>query len=109
MARKCAAHSELGTRLSRAANWLTFAGNEFRQRVCSVIDAFKAIRADLEAERRALTKHWSKREKHINGVIESMAAMVGDVQAISGNALKDIPALELESGDEDCALAQDAA
>lgn len=79
-------------------------GNEFRQRVSSVIDAFKSMRSDLEAERRALTKHWSKREKHINAVVENMAGMVGDVQAISGNALKDIPALELEAGEEDVSL-----
>jgi hypothetical protein len=30
-----------------------------------------------------------------------MAGMVGDVQGISGNALKDIPALELDSGEEE--------
>ena len=83
-------------------------GNEFRQRVSSVIDAFKAMRADLEAERRALTKHWSKREKHINAVVENMAGMVGDVQAFSGNALKNIPALELESGEEEPAFAENS-
>jgi hypothetical protein len=38
-------------------------GNEFRQRVGSVIDAFKAMHTDLQAEKHALTKHWSKREK----------------------------------------------
>lgn len=79
-------------------------GNEFRQRVSSVIDAFKAMHSDLQAEKRALTKHWSKREKHITAVIEDMACMVGDVQAISGNALKDIPALELESHEHEPAL-----
>ena len=84
-------------------------GNEFRQRVSSVIDAFTAMRADLEAERRALTKHWSKREKHINAVVENMAGMIGDVQALSGNALKDIPALELEPGEEQAAFAVSAA
>jgi len=81
-------------------------GNEFRQRVSSVIDTFKAMRADLEAERRALTKHWSKREKHINAVIEDMACMVGDVQAISGNALKEIPALELEPVEHELSVAE---
>jgi hypothetical protein len=33
-----------------------------------------------------------------------MAGMVGDVQAISGNALKDIPSLEMEISDEDLSL-----
>jgi hypothetical protein len=56
---------------------------------------FDAMRADLEAERRALTKHWSKRDKHIDAVVENMAGMVGDFQAISGNALKGMPALKL--------------
>jgi len=76
-------------------------GNEFRQRVMAVIDAFKAMRTDLEAERRALTRQWSKREKHINAVVENMAGMVGDVQAIAGEALKDIPALELHHDEAD--------
>jgi hypothetical protein len=85
-------------------------GNEFRQRVSSVIDSFKTMHMDLQAEKRALTKHWCKREKHINSVIENMAGMVGDVQAISGNALKDIPALELDPGDEEegCRLDEQA-
>jgi hypothetical protein len=71
-------------------------GTEFRQRVSAVIEAFTAMKQDLDRERRAFTRAWSKREKHINTVVESMAGMIGDVQAISGNALKDIPALELE-------------
>jgi hypothetical protein len=72
-------------------------GNEFRQRIRSIIDVFTAMHSDLQAEKRALTKHWSKREKHINFVVENMAGMVGDLQAISGKDLKDIPALEFDS------------
>jgi hypothetical protein len=64
------------------------------------------MHTDLQAEKRALTKHWSKREKHINAVIENMAGMVGDVQAISGNALKDIPALELDPDEEQPAIGE---
>jgi len=70
-------------------------GNEFRQRANAIIEAFMAMRADLERERAAVTKTWSKREKQINGVIENMAGMIGDVQGLSGNALQDIPVLEL--------------
>ena len=71
-------------------------GVEFRQRVTAVIEAFAMMRGDLEKERRGLTRAWAKREKHINAVVENMAGMIGDVQAISGNALQDIPALELD-------------
>lgn len=75
-------------------------GVEFRQRVSAVIEAFTMMRADLEKERRGLTRAWAKREKHINAVVENMAGMIGDVQAISGNALQDIPALELDTDEE---------
>jgi len=78
-------------------------GVEFRQRVSAVIEAFAMMRGDLEKERRGMTRAWAKREKHINAVVENMAGMIGDVQAISGNALQDIPALELdgEFGEDD--------
>ena len=76
--------------------YIYLTGIEFRQRVSAVIEAFTAMRQDLERERRAITKSWSKREKHINAVVENMAGMIGDMQAISGNALKEIPPLELE-------------
>jgi len=75
-------------------------GVEFRQRVSAVIEAFAMMRTDLEKERRGMTRAWAKREKHINAVVENMAGMIGDVQAISGNALQDIPALELETEEE---------
>lgn len=70
-------------------------GTEFRQRATAIVEAFMAMRGDLEKERAAITRTWSKREKQITGVIENMAGMIGDVQGISGNALRDIPALEL--------------
>ncbi len=76
-------------------NYLT--GTEFRQRASAIIEAFLSMRNDLEKERAAVTRTWCKREKQINGVIENMAGMIGDVQGISGNALQDIPVLELEA------------
>ena len=71
-------------------------GPDFRQRVLAVIESFQALREDLDRERRTLTKAWSKREQHINSVMENMVGMIGDVQGISGKALKDIPVHELE-------------
>ena len=76
-------------------NYLT--GTEFRQRASAIIEAFMSMRNDLEKERAAVTRTWSKREKQISGVIENMAGMIGDVQGISGNALQEIPVLELEA------------
>jgi hypothetical protein len=72
-------------------------GTNFRQRVLAVIESFRALREDLERERRTLMRSWSKREQHINSVMENMAGMIGDVQGISGKALNDISIYELEA------------
>jgi hypothetical protein len=72
-------------------------GNDFRQRVQAVIEAFTSMRDDLEKEKRALTKYWSKREKQLGLVIDNMSGMVGDVQALSGGAVNGIPALEFDA------------
>lgn len=79
-------------------------GNEFRQRVQLVIEAFRSMKTELDKERAYLTTKWNKREKQINLVIENMAGMVGDVQALSGGAIESTPLLE--EGDEDEADAE---
>ena len=71
-------------------------GNEFRQRVCAMFDTFLSMQSGLAKERAAATRAFNKREKEIHGMIENMAGMIGDVEGISGNALCDIPALQLE-------------
>lgn len=76
-------------------------GVEFRQRVNAVIEAFTMMRSDLERERRGLTRQWAKREKHINSVVENMAGMIGDMQALSGHALQEIETLEIDDDEED--------
>lgn len=53
------------------------------------------MKTDLDAEKRALTKHWAKRERQLAQVIENMSSMFGDIQGISGSALPDIKALAL--------------
>jgi hypothetical protein len=70
-------------------------GSEFRQRVEAVIEAFTSMKEDLESEKRAIMKHWAKREKQLSLVVNNMASMYGDIQGISGNALQAIPSLEL--------------
>ena len=87
--------SQEGAREKAAILYTYLTGAEFRQRVEGVIEAFSAMKEDLEAEKRALTKHWAKREKQLGQVVENMAAMYGDIQGISGNALQRIEALSL--------------
>ena len=72
-------------------------GIEFRQRVEGVLEAFSAMKSDLESEKRALTRHWARREKQIGRVVENMATMFGGIQGLAGSEVPDIEGLSLLS------------
>lgn len=42
-----------------------------------------------------MTRQWAKRDTQIISVVESTVGMVGDLQAIAGKAMPEIPSLEL--------------
>ncbi|PJA02328.1 DUF2130 domain-containing protein [bacterium (Candidatus Gribaldobacteria) CG_4_10_14_0_2_um_filter_36_18] len=77
-------------------NYLT--GLEFRQRVEAIVEAFTAMKGDLEKEKRVYTRQWAQREKQIERVITNTVGMYGDLQGLIGSSMQSIPALE--SGDE---------
>ncbi|WP_078127482.1 DUF2130 domain-containing protein [Leptospira alexanderi] len=52
-------------------------GREFRQRIESMDDAFREMKADFESERIAMEKIWSKRKKQMHRVLQNMAGMYG--------------------------------
>ena len=85
-------------KMELAYNYLT--GQEFRNRVEAIVESFTAMKADLEAERRAMLKTWAKREKQIERVISNAAGMHGDLQEIAGSSLPTIKMLELPNDDE---------
>jgi hypothetical protein len=70
-------------------------GPRFRHRIEAIVEKFDEMRADLDKERKAMTKLWAKREMQITGVIEATAGMYGDLQGIAGKALKEIDGFEL--------------
>ena len=70
-------------------------GSEFRNRVEAILESFVAMRDDLDRERRAMEKLWSKREKQIEKVELNLSGMHGDLEGIAGKALPVIKALEL--------------
>lgn len=78
-------------------NYLT--GSGFRQKIEAIVEAFKSMREDLEQEKRAITKSWSKREKQIERVIMTTAGLYGDMQGIV--TLPEIKSFELSSGDSE--------
>ena len=79
---------------------------EFRQRIEGVVEAFKTMREDLEAEKRALQKHWARREKQLEQAVTHTALLYGGVQGIVGqNSLPDIAPLQLPSLDAEAEIA----
>lgn len=72
-------------------------GSEFIQKVEAVFEAFKSMQEDLEQEKRAMKRIWSKREKQIERVIDNTAGMYGDMQGIIGASLPQLKSLELEA------------
>lgn len=72
------------------------AGDDFRQRVETIVEAFEALQSQLQKERRAMERQWAEREKHLQRVINSTARMYGSLQGIIGSALPKVPALELD-------------
>ncbi|MET4085580.1 DUF2130 domain-containing protein [Bradyrhizobium sp. S3.5.5] len=81
------------TKMEEVYQYLT--GMKFRQRVEAVVEKFNDMRDDLDKERRFITRQWAKRDTQIISVIESTVGLVGDLQAIAGKAMPEIPALDL--------------
>lgn len=63
----------------------------FAQKVRTVLESVEAMRHDLEAEKRAMQRIWAKRQGQIERVTNTMATVVGDINAIAHDA---IPALD---------------
>jgi hypothetical protein len=81
------------TKMEQVYQYLT--GMKFRQRVEAVVEKFNDMREDLDKERKFMARQWSKRETQIVSVIESTVGMVGDLQAIAGKAMPEIPSIDL--------------
>jgi len=81
------------TKMKQVYGYLT--GNKFRQRIDAVIERFNDMREDLDRERKFMNRQWGKRETQILSVVESTAGMVGELQAIAGKAMPEIPGLDM--------------
>lgn len=81
------------TKMELVYQYLT--GPRFKHRIEAIVEKFSDMHADLDRERKAMTRLWAKREMQIQGVIESTVGMYGDLQGIAGRALPSIEGLEL--------------
>ena len=81
------------TKMELVYQYLT--GPKFKHRIEAIVEKFSDMQADLDKERKTMTRLWAKREMQIQGVIESTVGMYGDLQGIAGRALPEIEGLEL--------------
>lgn len=79
------------TKMELVYQYLT--GPKFRHRIEAIVEKFSDMKADLDRERKAMTRLWAKREAQIQIVIESTVGMYGDLQGIAGEALQEIDGL----------------
>jgi hypothetical protein len=94
------------TKMEMVYRYLT--GPRFRHRIEAVVERFTEMQADLDRERKAMTRLWAKREEQIHGVVETMAGLYGDLQGIAGRSLQEIEGLEvpLLAGSAACEAAE---
>lgn len=67
---------------------------QFSQKVRTMLETFESMRSELEAEKRAIQKIWSKRQTQIERVTINMTTVVGDLQGIAHEALPQLENLE---------------
>lgn len=81
------------TKMELMYQYLT--GPSFRLRIEAIAEKFTDMQADLDRERKAITRLWAKREQQLNAVITSSAGLYGDLQGIAGNTMPEIERFEV--------------
>jgi hypothetical protein len=94
-----AAANGKGQKLDMMYDYIT--STQFKQRVEAIADAFRAMQADLEQEKTAMARIWSKRQKHIESAAQGTVKMYGELQGILGKSLSDVTSLQLPGGTDD--------
>jgi len=83
------------TKMELVYHYLT--GQRFRQRVLAIVEAFSSMQADLDKEKKVITKQWAKRDEQIHHVMQATVGMYGDLQGIAGKTLQEIEGLSLDA------------
>lgn len=91
------------TKMERVYAYLT--GTNFKHRISAIVENFGAMLDDLEKERRIAEKSYAKREGQIRIAIKAAAGFYGDIQAIAGSAVGELPALDIKLIEEGKAAA----
>ena len=84
----------VGGKMEMLYSYLT--GPEFRQNLEGIMEAFVDMKNDLDREKSAMNRIWSKREKQMLRALSSLGNIYGSMQGIAGSSLPGIRNLELE-------------
>ncbi len=75
-------------------------GPDFRSRLEGIVEPFVQMQSDLESERRATLTRWKRRERQIERVLQSAAALSGDLHGIGGREMPELPSFADSALDE---------
>src|SRR2546423_587589 len=74
-----------------------FTSPQFHERMASIGEQFQQMQADLTREKAAMNRTWAKREKQIETIVSSTAKFTGELQALCGSSLLELPQFALPS------------
>ena len=64
---------------------------EFHERLATIAEQFQQMQADLTLKRAMMNRAWAKREKQIETIVSSTAKFTGELQALYGSSLPELP------------------
>jgi len=73
---------------------------EFKSQIEAIVEGFTQMKSDLDAEKRAMMRIWSAREKQIDKVVTNTTSMYGSIKGIGGKAIGSVASLELGVGSD---------
>jgi hypothetical protein len=78
-----------------------FTSPQFHERLATIAEQFQHMQADLARERAAMNRTWAKREKQIETIVSSTAKFTGELQALYGPSLPQLPQFALPGNELD--------
>ena len=93
------AQENKGDKMELLYTYLT--SNEFVQNIQRIVENYDSMIQQLNAEKKAMIKMWSIREKQIWVVQENISSLFGSIKGIAGSALATSAILELPSSSVD--------
>ena len=88
-------HAQEGQQTKMELMYAYLTGPRFRHRIDAIVEKFTDMQADLDRERKTMTRLWAKREEQLKGVLISTAGLYGDLQGIAGRAMQEIESLDV--------------